>query len=101
MGSATFYTTASGPTLEAAFEQARQEAAFEYGRGGYTGTIAEKDEATLIDTALLTEDDAMKRASGLIDIGDPRVDDKWGPAGALPIRADGEGTWLFFGWASC
>ncbi|MFH9425187.1 hypothetical protein [Streptomyces sp. NPDC017529] len=100
MGSVDFYITASGPTLEAAFKQAREDAAGEHGHGGYTGTIAEKHEVTLIHTVPLTEDDAMKHAYGLIDICDPRVDDKWGPAGALPIRADGESTWLLFGWAS-
>ncbi len=33
MGSVDFYITASGPTLEAAFKQAREDAAGEHGHG--------------------------------------------------------------------
>lgn len=36
-------------------------------------------------------------ADALIDMDDPRVRDKWGPAGCIAV---GEGEWIFFGWAS-
>ena len=36
-------------------------------------------------------------AEALIELCDPRVDDKWGPAGC--IKLEGE-KYLFFGWAS-
>lgn len=42
-------------------------------------------------------------ADALIDIGDPRIDDKWGPAGCIEVdgpNADGQRRYLFFGWAS-
>jgi len=42
MGAADFSTTALGKTAEDAFSTAIHEAAYEYGHGGYTGTIAEK-----------------------------------------------------------
>ena len=46
--------------------------------------------------------DPSQYANLLIDEGDERVDDKWGPAGCieLPRVGDGEKTFLFFGWAS-
>jgi len=42
MGACSFETTATGPTAEDAFRRATESAAWEYGHGGYTGTIAEK-----------------------------------------------------------
>jgi len=36
-------------------------------------------------------------AGALMDLGDPRIDDKWGPAGCIELE---KGRWLFFGWAS-
>jgi hypothetical protein len=36
-------------------------------------------------------------ADGLIQAADPRVDDKWGPAGCIEIASN---TFYFFGWAS-
>lgn len=101
MGAVDFYTTATGPDLKTAFNTAREEAAWEYGHGRYTGTIAEKDEVLLLDEPKRSEADAMTRAQELIRAGDPRIDDKWGPAGALPITTDaGHDGWLFFGFAS-
>lgn len=40
---------------------------------------------------------AVAIARALIDSNDPRVSEKWGPAGAVRM---GRGLWLFFGWAS-
>lgn len=40
---------------------------------------------------------AQTVAHVLLDLGDPCVDDKWGPAGCVKI---GRGVWYFFGWAS-
>jgi hypothetical protein len=34
----------------------------------------------------------------LLEDDDPRVADKWGPAGCIKVA---EGEYLFFGWASC
>lgn len=42
MGGSEFFTQGEGKTPEAAFNAARDEAAWEHGHGGYTGTIAEK-----------------------------------------------------------
>lgn len=101
MGAVAFFATATGPNLETAFNTAREEAQWEHGHGGYTGTVAEKYEVTLLDEPRRSEKDAMARAEDLIGVGDPRIDDKWGPAGALPITTDsGHEGWLFFGFAS-
>lgn len=46
-------------------------------------------------------DAASALADRLIEQRDARIDDKWGPAGAIPaVGADGQRGWLFFGWAS-
>lgn len=42
MGAADFRTIGFGKTAEDAFRQACDDAAWEHGHGGYTGTIAEK-----------------------------------------------------------
>jgi len=44
MGAELFRTRATGETLADAFEAARAQARFENGHGGYTGTIAEKND---------------------------------------------------------
>ena len=43
MGATNFMTTAKGKSLDDAFDAATYQARFEYGHGGYTGSIAEKD----------------------------------------------------------
>lgn len=42
MGATTFRITYQGTSMRDAFERAREQAQYEYGHGGYTGTIAEK-----------------------------------------------------------
>jgi len=43
MGATTFHTTALGKDADEAFRRATDEALYDYGHAGYTGTIAEKD----------------------------------------------------------
>ncbi|MEV0370646.1 hypothetical protein AB0I10_12570 [Streptomyces sp. NPDC050636] len=101
MGAIEFFTMATGPDLDTALTTAREEAAWERGHGGYTGTVAEKDEVTLFDEPQRSEASAIARAKEVIRAGDPRIHDKWGPAGALPLTTDsGDKGWLFFGIAS-
>ncbi len=97
MGGETFTTRGKGPTLERAFHNAVETARWDYGHAGYSGTLAEKNEFTEIP--LPEGKDPYQYAEELIAAGDPRIDDKWGPAGALKMP-DQENTWLFFGWAS-
>lgn len=98
MGASTFFDEGKGATPQEAFQALVEEAQWESGHGGYTGTIAEKDGFTLILRTFETDTEAYAYAQHLIDVDDERVDDKWGPAGALALPEDG--GWLFFGWAS-
>lgn len=101
MGALDFYTIATGTDVQTAFTAAREQARWEYGNSGFTGTIAEKHEVTLLDEPKRSEQDAVGRAKELLDGDDPRVSGKYGPASALPITAaDGSGAWLFFGVAA-
>lgn len=94
MGGETFYTEAKGKTAKEAFSKAREEAQYEHGHGGYSGTIAEKSSFTMIPLAGL---DPYVESDRLINDADPRIDDKWGPAGCFDL---GNGRFAFFGWAS-
>ena len=96
MGATTFMTKARGKSPAAAFNEAVERALYLHGHAGYTGTIAEKYEFTVI-TPPPDGTTAEQYARDLLDEGDPRIDDKWGPAGCIKIDAD---TYLFFGWAS-
>lgn len=96
MGASTFYTRASGKTAKEAFQAARDNAFWERGHGGYTGTIAEKTSFVEIPVADCI--DPYKHAQWLVKECDPRIDDKWGPAGCIRLP---DNEWLFFGWASC
>ena len=95
MGGNTFSQVGKGKTATEAFISAVKEAQHQYGHGGYTGTLAEKHEFTMITPPAGV--DPVKFAHDLVDQGDPRVDDKWGPAGCVKVGPD---QWMFFGWAS-
>lgn len=73
-------------TADKAFKHAREEAFWDHGHAGYTGTIAEKD--TFVVTPDFDTEEAMYDC--------PLTDDKWGPAGCI----EHEKGWIFFGWAS-
>lgn len=112
MGAWQFKTFSAGETIREAFNSAVEEAQWEDGHGGYTGTIAEKPGA--VEVALPPDVDAQTfaelvvrhDAAPLYDlIGRMQTErviqlneDKWGPA--IAVKA-GEGKWLFFGLASC
>ncbi|MEV6932097.1 hypothetical protein AB0M46_47470 [Dactylosporangium sp. NPDC051485] len=85
MGATTFSTYADGPDPSAAFNDARDAAAHEHGHR-YSGTIADKDGYIVVTRRLMDPDQAEHLAADLIDRDDPRIADKWGPAGAIPIR---------------
>ena len=111
MGATTFVTTAKGTTADDAFRAATEDARYEYGHGGYTGTIAEKSEYRLFT---LPEGMTPRQVIRLALSGAPTpeelaghrelleqiaetADDKWGPAACLKT---GEEEYTFFGWAS-
>ena len=97
MGAEQFECTSNLPFIEDAFRACVDQACYDYGHRGYTGTIAEKAEYVIIQKDPLPFDQAQGLARSLFDESDSRIDDKWGPAGAIPLLPTG---WLFFGWAS-
>lgn len=105
MGADTFMTSyhiQSPDTrcIQKAFTSAVSAAQYDYGHAGYTGTIAEKDSFVLCGSAG-SLDEARDRANALFEANDPRIEDKWGPAGAITYPDRGEFGVLFFGWAPC
>jgi hypothetical protein len=95
MGAEVFYTKSFGKTNQQAFKDAVEDAYYQFGHDGYTGSIAEKDSFVMIN--LPEGKDPEKYADELIDAEDPRIDDKWGPAGCFYL---GKNEYFFFGWAS-
>lgn len=101
MGACDFETRAKGKTAQEAFLAARQQAGYESGFGGYSGTIVEKDDFRLI--VLPDGMDARQCVRKLMREDDFEVNgfnpyhDKWGPAGCIDL---GSGEYLFFGMAS-
>ena len=97
MGAEVFSCTAGGSTVGEAFSAAVEQAQWEHGHGGYTGTIAEKDSWTMVADEAMTLNDAEELGGRLVDECDERIDNKHGPAGAIQLV---EGGWYFFGWAA-
>lgn len=101
MGSQSFETFSKGEMgVKAAFTAAVEQALYDHGHSGYSGTLAEKGEYILMDTSGVAYSEALALASKFIQADDSRITDKWGPAGAIKVGGSEPG-WLFFGWASC
>jgi hypothetical protein len=101
MGASVFFSTANGSSAKEAFRVACDEAAYEYGHGGYTGTIAEKNEYVMCSGETFPNYQvAHEFASKLVDDDDDRISDKWGPAGCVKYTSGNRTSFLFFGWAS-
>ena len=114
MGATTFTHIATGRTATEAFHTAKEEAYWERGHGGYTGTIAEKpgflefipSSGTGADLVKALEESDGVASSELIQaLGRADAsyafdvyDSKWGPAVAVKT---GPTEWTFCGWASC
>jgi len=95
MGASDFMVRSNGSTAREAFQSAVEDAQYEYGHGGYSGTIAEK--RSFKEITVPKDEDPAGFANDLMDEDDDRVCDKWGPAGCVKV---GDGEYLFFGWAS-
>lgn len=86
MGAAPFDQYADGADVAAAFVDARHAALAESGHSSYSGTLAAKHDFVVITRQVMNLDDAQHLAADLINGSDPRIDDKWGPAGAIAVR---------------
>lgn len=102
MGATEFFCTSSGKTVAEAFAVARNEAQYESGHGGYTGTIAEKHDYKSASSQVF---DSYQAASEFADqkIQDENhwCQDKWGPAAYVAFKNGDSIKYLFFGVASC
>ena len=96
MGASVFSQFQHGASRAKAFKVAVKEATLDYGRAGYTGTLAEKDQFVRCGSAA-TLKEAENMAENMIKDGDDRIDDKWGPAGCIDV--DSPEGFLFFGWS--
>ncbi len=97
MGADEFFTTSKGQSAREAFDVAVDHARNEDGSGGYSGTIAEKRSYVMLTDRKMPRKEAFATAQDLLEKGDRRACDKWGPA--LCIALD-DGRFLFFGLAS-
>lgn len=124
MGAEQFKSYGTGADSQQAFRSAVDQAAYDYGHAGYTGTLAEKREfVTIPDSfeavkkravedgeklegwihkALLTAETPEQKAEAIAEtlmaMDDERITDKWGPAGCVEVEPGK--LYLFFGWAS-
>ena len=101
MGASEFVTVSKGKDAKTAFAAAKQNARYDYGHRGYTGTVAEKQDLVMMGRAS-SEAEAEKMARTFLYEGDKRIDDKWGPAGCIEVEGKEREakTFVFFGWAS-
>lgn len=101
MGAEWFTTEGEGADAAQAFKAAVDDAAYERGHGGYTGSIAEKRRFIMASDEVLAPRAAYALADSLID--DDRYADKWtSPAGCIELESKRPGVrmFLFFGLAS-
>jgi len=115
MGAAEFFVTKRGIYKDAkeAFREAVDNAQYDAGHGGYTGTIAEKGSFQMVEVPkgkvpIEFAYDCMENSEGKF------WDDKWGSAGCVEVKGvklkemRGERfkgkrnfhVYYFFGWAS-
>jgi hypothetical protein len=123
MGAETFYTVEKGKNAREAFTRAVEEAQWNHGHGGYSGSIAEKREYTEFTRPKgMREKTVRTLMHDLMDFhfGDDKkknriakkypkfptytltnmaktFDDKWGPAVCMEVKPN---TYYFCGWAS-
>lgn len=98
MGAESFYEIFSGKNSRDAFQKAVENALYEHGHSGYTGSIAEKNNFTMATKEILSSSEAWEMANSLINTD---YSNKWGPAGCIQLQTKfKENNYLFFGWAS-
>lgn len=120
MGAEQFWISGWGTNASAAFQAAVEEAQYEYGRGGYTGTIAEKDSfflyhspegvdpktfASWVESYPGNVEKIPSQHLVLVERAAEVYDDKRGPAVCIPTEETMEEAgktirrFMFLGWA--
>ena len=100
MGATEFTQFQTGLDPVTTFRGAVEAAAWEYGHGGYSGTLAEKDELTVVSDDGISLYEATEMAEKLMQDSDERIIDKWGPAGGSKIKETNKEGLLVFGFDS-
>lgn len=91
-------TTAPNPVE--AFSLVKEQAQYEHGHGGYTGTIAEKFNYRSVGR-VHSKEEAEEKIKECMETEGHFCQDKWGPAAMLELVEDNRiKGWYFFGWAS-
>lgn len=102
MGAERFEEIGYGSSAEKAFKELVERACYNYGHAGYTGTIAEKTECRCYSNRIYKVS-STQEIYDLVEkfIGDPKVEDKWGPAWYVQFEDDKGSGYVFFGYAAC
>ena len=109
MGASEYGVVSRKPDVAVAFKACVEQAGYENGYGGYTGTIAEKGHAgyNIIKSEPVSYEEAVKieqsyyTAEEDSEYGQDHLLDKWGPANAIALKfKDGSLGWYFWGLAS-
>lgn len=95
MGANTFGNFGAGKTAQEAFKKLVEADRADNGDNVYSGTIGTKKKFELI--AVPAGKDPVAYAHELLAADDPRVENKYGPAGCVQVS---DGRWYFFGWAA-
>lgn len=98
MGATNFACIGRGKDANEAFSSAREDALYEHGHGGYTGSIAEKDGFKLVTLTESELTDLSLFNAKIDELIDTEFSDKWGKAGCVKMKED---MYYFFGMASC
>jgi hypothetical protein len=110
MGAEQFRSDGEGRTVEEAFRNAKDQALYDHGHRGYSGSLADKPgfvefdlpEGVSAEEAVMVistnwQYDSRSRPDWLTDRMVDVYEDKWGEA--VAIRT-GPTSWVFVGWAS-
>lgn len=100
MGAEYFENYSWNPDPQKAFNERVDQAAWDYGHSGYTGTIAEKNRFETVSATPMEEGAALEQWA--YKYCEEHNHDKWGPAWHVPV-CDKEGKIIghfFFGYAS-
>jgi hypothetical protein len=84
MGSSEFINLVEEPDIKEAFRKIRDSQGYERGHS-YSGSIAQKSDYVIITRTPMLPGAAKELAGKMIAAGDARIEDKWGPAGAIPV----------------
>ena len=99
MGAQQFENKVSAKSAREGFDLLVEEAQYESGHGGYTGTIAEKSDYKMVTPK--TGESPEECVERCLEDDDHFCQDKWGSSACVDFgETEGVHTFVFFGWAS-